>query len=116
MKRNGLSDDEERQSWLVFYGTRVALVPGDTEAEVYERFLAILSPLQRTCAGCNRDHEHIDPVGTAGRLMPPTIDEVRIRRPRESDLGWAADAVKAADRRDAEFLRRLERALELEAA
>lgn len=64
--------------WLVFYGTSTGIVHAETEDEAFEKFLKALDPLDRF------QHHSAD----YGGLVPPTRDEVRIRRPTESDRGW----------------------------
>lgn len=67
--------------YLVFCGTLTTIVRAQNEEGAWYHFLA--------------NREHVGDVrikAGQGRLVPPTRDEVTIRRPTEADRGWIEDS------------------------
>lgn len=77
----------KKRPWLVFYGTRTALVWATSQRRAYDEFLRTMFPEGR---GIWR-----------GRVMPPARHEVSVRELRESDRGWIEDARPSQQWRDA---------------
>lgn len=68
--------DQPRVPFLVFWGTLTTIVRATDEADAYACFIAAHFP----------NHQR------HGRIVPPRLNEVKIRRPRESDRGWIEDS------------------------
>lgn len=64
-------------SYLVFYGTQTTIVRATTEHKAWILFCQTWAPT---------------PARGQGHFARPVREEVRIRRPRESDRGWIEDS------------------------
>lgn len=69
----------EYPAWLVFWGTLTTIVRAPDEASAYSAFIAAHFPKRQ-----------------GSRITPPRLNEVKIRRPRESDRGWIVDSGEMA--------------------
>lgn len=70
------------EHWIVQYGTMTTVVAAEDADTAFARFV---DKLAFNATG-------VRPVPRAGRIVPPTRDEVTIRRPTERDRGWIEDS------------------------